>query len=367
MRLSRVVKFDRCWEERRSTSLKRTKRMSSCTLTVLVAIFMALICPQVQSFAPRSSPSLQKRSVTRSHSTHLKMAVVPPGVAAVAAAPIMYGLMSINEYMTHRWYQHAEISKVGWWKALRMPKVKGGGHVEHHAETLDDMVSTSFCESGSCVLACSLDRKGRPCDSAMARPLFMMQDDAFANPSFSFVASNDIPDTIHYYLQTLKMDEKWKNTPAAKSLDSDAYRGTGFTWMTSFIMMIQMCISVIPIYTMGLGFTLSSTFAMLLPAMFLHALVWNALHPNMHGLPDMPAREGAPSSWMAGLRDSAYFKYLYQNHEGHHVAGGQANYNVCCPGTDHLLGTYMSQAQWRPRQEASIAKMNKPVTDPVLA
>ena len=134
MRLSRVVgfflwvvKFDRCWEERRSISLKRTKRMSSCTLTVLVAIFMALICPQVQSFAPRSSPSLQKRSVTRSHSTHLKMAVVPPGVAAVAAAPIMYGLMSINEYMTHRWYQHAEISKVGWWKALRMPKVKGGG------------------------------------------------------------------------------------------------------------------------------------------------------------------------------------------------------------------------------------------------
>jgi len=29
-------------------------------------------------------------------------------------------------------------------------------------------------------------------------------------------------------------------------------------------------------------------------------LVWNALHPNMHGLPDIPASEGLPSSWLAG-------------------------------------------------------------------
>ena len=86
---------------------------------------------------------------------------------AILAAPAMYSLMSINEYITHRWYQHAEISKAGWWKALRLPKIKGGGHVEHHAETLDDM---------------SLKIK----------------------------------------------DDKWMETPAAKMLNSDKYRGTAF-------------------------------------------------------------------------------------------------------------------------------------------
>ena len=291
---------------KKENKLDFVPRMSSCSKVVLLVVLMVTMCRTTVAFAPKASLAL-KRGVTRhSHSTPpLTMAVVPPGVAAVVSAPIMYGLMSINEYMTHRWYQHAEISKVGWWRALRMPKVRGGGHVEHHAETLDDM--------------------------------------------------------------SLKMDDKWKSTPAAKSLDSDRYRGTGFTWMTSFIMMIQMCISVVPIYTKVLGFTLTSTFTMLIPAMLLHALVWNALHPNMHGLPDMPLVEGAPSSWMAGLRNSAYFKFLYQNHEGHHVVGGQGNYNVCCPGTDHLVGTYIPEAKWRPRQDASIAKMNKPIDDPVLA
>ena len=246
---------------------------------------------------------MPKNVPTRSSADSLNM--VSPIVANTLAAPVMYSLMSINEYLTHRWYQHAEVSKLGWWKALRMPKVKGGGHVEHHAETLDDM--------------------------------------------------------------SLKKDDKWMDTPAAKSLNSDMYRGTGFTWLTSGIMTIQMCFSVIPIYTKLLGFTLSSTFAMLLPAMLLHALVWNCLHPNMHGLPDMPIAEGAPASWMAKLRNSWYFRFIYQNHEGHHVVGGQGNYNVCCPLTDHLCGTYVPEAEWRPRQEASIAKMNKPVdVDTVL-
>ena len=49
-----------------------------------------------------------------------------------------------------------------------MIKLKGGGHVEHHAETYDDM--------------------------------------------------------------SLKKDPRWRRTPAAASLDSDAFRGTAFTW-----------------------------------------------------------------------------------------------------------------------------------------
>ena len=69
----------------------------------------------------------------------------------------------------------------------------------------------------------------------------------------------------------------------------------------------------------------------------------------MHGLPTVPFSKGPPSEWLAGFRNSAYFKFLYQNHEGHHVLGGQGNYNVCCPLTDHLVGTYVKQSEWRPK------------------
>ena len=68
----------------------------------------------------------------------------------------------------------------------------------------------------------------------------------------------------------------------------------------------------------------------------------------MHGLPDVPLKVGLPSSWFAGLRNTRYFQYLYQNHEGHHVMGGQCNYNVCCPLMDHVLGTYVPEGEWRP-------------------
>ena len=84
------------------------------------------------------------------------------------------------------------------------------------------------------------------------------------------------------------------------------------------------------------------------------------------------------------LKNSKYFKFLYQNHEGHHVLGGVANYNVCCPGagthsltyllthlttyslthltTDHLFGTYVKEAVWRPKMKAVAAtrETNKP-------
>lgn len=35
---------------------------------------------------------------------------------------------------------------------------------------------------------------------------------------------------------------------------------------------------------------------------------------------------------------SPFFEYLRLNHIGHHVASGRSNYNVCCPGMDHLVG-----------------------------
>ncbi len=80
-------------------------------------------------------------------------------LGALAALPTLYGLMSVNEYATHRWYQHEEFNRdhafqrfcqrVAAFVSKRpiflkdgrrnMIKIKGGGHVEHHAETYDDM------------------------------------------------------------------------------------------------------------------------------------------------------------------------------------------------------------------------------------
>ena len=61
------------------------------------------------------------------------------GVAStVAAIPLMYSLMSANEYVTHRYYQHTDFNKLSFLRRQGV-KVRGGGHVEHHAETLDDM------------------------------------------------------------------------------------------------------------------------------------------------------------------------------------------------------------------------------------
>ena len=74
------------------------------------------------------------------------------------SVPTLCALMSINEYATHRWYQHEEFNRDHkfnrFWQNIlyqlkRRPlwigerrnvvKIKGGGHVEHHAETYDDM------------------------------------------------------------------------------------------------------------------------------------------------------------------------------------------------------------------------------------
>lgn len=70
-------------------------------------------------------------------------------------------------------------------------------------------------------------------------------------------------------------------------------------------------------------------------------------HIDMHNLPEVPFSHGPPSRVLSWLRGTSYFNYLYQNHEGHHVLSGQANYNVCCPLVDHLVGTYVEESVWK--------------------
>jgi hypothetical protein len=224
-------------------------------------------------------------------------------VRDIAALPTMYTLMSLNEYMTHRYFQHLEFNRPENFRGLKgvyaqitgepanSCKVPGDGHVEHHAETYDDM--------------------------------------------------------------SLKNDERWRSNSVAKALDADVYRGTAFHWSATLIMTIQMSPSVFPTYLL-MGWTPLETLAILLPCMLLHAVIWNAVHPPMHGLPPVTLRFGFGTGAVPGgeafsrwLLESAYGRYIYENHMGHHVLGGQANYNVCCPLTDHLLGTYVPTEGWR--------------------
>lgn len=147
---------------------------------------------------------------------------------------------------------------------------------------------------------------------------------------------------------SLKTDNPvWMASAPAQRMVGNKYRGTAFTWGVTRDMCLQCVPTVFPAFAL-LGWSVPATLALWLPAMILHGLVWNALHPNMHGLPDVPAEDGLPSATLKGWRGSPVFEYLRLNHVGHHVASGKVNYNVCCPGMDHLVGTYMSVEAWTP-------------------
>jgi len=249
------------------------------------------VLASASAFAPAAVGTLggsPARAGRRAAATNVKMDL---GLAQlVVGVPVMYGLLSANEYVTHRYYQHNEIGKVELYQTLRkmdkIPKLDGGGHIEHHAETYDDM--------------------------------------------------------------SLKTDNPvWMASAPAQRMIGNTYRGTAFTWGVTRDMLLQCIPTVFPVYAL-MGWSIPETLAIWLPSMLLHGLIWNALHPDMHGLPEVPASDGLPSEALSFLRGSPYFEYIRLNHVGHHVASGKANYNVCLPGVDFLVGTHMPEEEWRP-------------------
>jgi len=166
----------------------------------------------------------------------------------LAGIPLMYGLMSANEYVTHRYYQHNEVGKLEVYQTLRkmdkIPKLDGGGHIEHHAETYDDM--------------------------------------------------------------SLKTDNPvWMASAPAQRMVGNKYRGTAFTWGVTRDMCLQCIPTVFPAFAL-LGWSVPATLALWLPSMILHGLVWNALHPNMHGLPDVPLKTACLRRLSRGCAEAQY-------------------------------------------------------------
>ena len=183
----------------------------------------------------------------------------------ILVVPTMYTLMSLNEYMTHRYFQHLEFNRPDNFIKLKNllsrftgkspldHKMAGDGHVEHHAETYDDM--------------------------------------------------------------SLKNDARWRSNAVAKALDADPFRGTAFHWKATLLMTIQMIPSAFPTY-MLMGWSARATLAILLPSMLIHAIVWNAVHPPMHGLPPVALKFGFGTGFPGGaalsrwILESAYGRFI---------------------------------------------------------
>jgi hypothetical protein len=262
--------------------------MTTMMLMIIVIVMVSMIHSNAYVMKQRTiTINHMKKSATTTTKLSALSAVSAVSIAQKAATiPLLYCLMSVNEYITHRFYQHAEFNKITKFLGLNY-KIKGGGHVEHHAETRDDM--------------------------------------------------------------SLKIDdEQWKKTPAYQSLSADKYRGTAFSWSVFGLMIIQMMVSTVPLFKYVLGYSFPVTMMILVPALFVYTSAWNTLHPGMHGLEDNKITEGPPSSLLAKFRNSAYFKYIEKNHIGHHIM--PCNYNVCAPGADMVFGTHVPEEVWRKKQ-----------------
>jgi hypothetical protein len=81
---------------------------------------IGLAMPLKMQVKRRSTVAI-KRSVT----TCSLPQIAATGVEGFAAVSAMYGLMSVNEYITHRYYQHDEISKFDVLKKVRPSTIIG--------------------------------------------------------------------------------------------------------------------------------------------------------------------------------------------------------------------------------------------------
>ena len=80
---------------------------------------MLALAVSALAFAPATSPALrptvraaQPLTRTRADEPVMAAGLIASGALRWACAgPALYALMSVNEYCTHRWYQHAEFNK----------------------------------------------------------------------------------------------------------------------------------------------------------------------------------------------------------------------------------------------------------------
>ena len=114
-------------------------------------------------------------------------------------------------------------------------------------------------------------------------------------------------------------------------MDCD-WRGTGFSW--------RMTLRIFPI-VVTLGFFsecfLSRAATCFLTVLFAYTvIIWNAVHPAMHGMAQPPLWYGpsVPIAVPHALR-----RFLVRYHRAHHASKGTRNFNITLPGADWMFGT----------------------------
>ena len=90
--------------------------MASSFLLFLSFLISYQVSALIHSSLLRKAPRVTTDNYEKSSSSLIQQNMIAQSALllpskAIVAVPLMYSLMSLNEYITHRYYQHAEFNK----------------------------------------------------------------------------------------------------------------------------------------------------------------------------------------------------------------------------------------------------------------
>mmetsp|Transcript_97674 Transcript_97674/g.280629 ORF Transcript_97674/g.280629 Transcript_97674/m.280629 type:complete len:317 (+) Transcript_97674:61-1011(+) len=143
---------------------------------------------------------------------------------------------------------------------------------------------------------------------------------------------------INHHRETLQ-DMSIDPLPRKVWPEATAQRGTAATWWSFAKMSACIFMPAYPLLSL-VGWSLPIAVLAVLAATLLHLMMYNSLHPQLHGLPDVSLADGPPSFGPDSFQKSDLGRWLIEYHVVHHRTRASRNFNVICPLFDQLLGTY---------------------------
>jgi len=143
---------------------------------------------------------------------------------------------------------------------------------------------------------------------------------------------------INHHRETLQ-DMSIDPLPRKVWPEATAQRGTAATWWSFAKMSTCIFMPAYPLLSL-VGWSLPIAVLAVLAATLLHLMMYNSLHPQLHGLPDVSLADGPPSFGPDSFQKSDLGRWLIEYHVVHHRTRASRNFNVICPLFDQLLGTY---------------------------
>tara|TARA_B100000424_G_C22940914_1_gene500680 strand:+ start:531 stop:1091 length:561 start_codon:yes stop_codon:yes gene_type:complete len=94
----------------------------------------------------------------------------------------------------------------------------------------------------------------------------------------------------------------------------------------------NLIVFIIWYYTIQIFYSVPWYYVLLLSfiVMVIYNIIYDELHYSIHKIDECE------------YKDNFIFTWLYKNHKIHHLVKGEnkGNYNILCPGADHILGLY---------------------------